>query len=210
MRIDISGILQSVVSKCRSDTDLDHWLLEECRSRHGKQHATVYKAVSDVLQRHAGHCGGSRLAAAREIAGGGSLANVQEKSTVESHTYSSLDEMSPEVRRRVEEMMRDGKTHNVTETVRHYDSSDGRPPGPEIVRAMREHLDGQAGPTGATLVTGHGGGASKWLVLLVLLFLLIGVPLLLIWLKARPPPRTSVPARTIAPRHAPQNATPRE
>ena len=51
MKIDVSELLQKILPKCKSDTELEHWLLQECRDRFGAEHAAAYKAISDHLDR---------------------------------------------------------------------------------------------------------------------------------------------------------------
>lgn len=188
MKIDVSELLKGILPKCQSDTDLDHWLLEECRARFGDEHAAAYKAISDVLARRAPDHNGSRLGAANEMTGVSS--QVQFGTTVKRQVYSSLDEMPPEIRERVEKMMREGKGSTVTENVVRWDSRDGKPPPPEVAEKIRAHMRAKGGDTPGLHVKVAGGSVLKWILILIVLLLILGIALLVMVFSGAPTERS--------------------
>jgi len=178
MKIDVSELLQTILPKCKSDTDLDHWLLEECRERFGDEHAAAYKAISDVLDRRAPDHNGSRLGAA--IAMADTSSRIQFGTTVNRQVYSSLDDMPPEMRERVERMMREGKGSMVTENVFRWDSRDGTPPPPEVAERIPALMRAEGADAPGLRVEATGGNALKWILILIVLLLAVTIAVLLV------------------------------
>ena len=177
MKVDVSGVLRSVLPNCRTEDDLDALLTEECARRYGAQHHSVLRAVSRFLDTQAKRNNESRLAAARRM--------VQGAATLEQRTFSSLDEMPPEVRARVKEMIESGKGNSVTEHVVRYDAASGAPPPPEVIAAMKDRVRQEHGPLTRTFVVGGGGGWLKAALFALALLLLIAVLALLYWMKVK-------------------------
>ena len=186
MKFNLSELLKDILPKCNSDTELDHWLLQECRDRFGAEHAAAYKAISDLLDRRAPDHSGSRLGAAVEMAGISS--QIRFGTTVKRQVYSSLEEMPPEMRERVERMMREGKGSTVTENVFRWDSRDGTPPPPEVAERIRAHMRAERGDAPGIRAEVTGGNALKWILLLVALLLIGGIALLVMVLRAATAP----------------------
>jgi len=190
MKFNLSELLETILPGCESDTELDHRLLEECRDRFGDEHAAAYKAISDLLDRRAPEHSGSRLGAA--IAMADTSSRIQFGTTVNRQVYSSLDEMPPEIRERAEKMMREGKGTMVTDNVLRWDSRDGTPPPPEIAEKIRAHMRTERADAPGLRVQVSSGGMLKWILILIVLLLIVGVALIIMVLRGNVPTETSL------------------
>lgn len=139
MKIDLSSLFDAVIERCESQDDFDDALAAECEERYPDQGAEVCEAVRRFIDRRAQ--GGSRYEVAEKLRHG--EASLEYK----SFETSSLEDLPPELRAKVEERLASGESGHVREEVTRVTSTEG---GPRLDADAfaREHFPAPRPPAG--------------------------------------------------------------
>jgi hypothetical protein len=182
MRVDVDAVCRAALAEGAGGDDLDQRVRRVCRNAFGADGERAAAGVLRVIDELAVRAECSRLEAARRIA--------QSQTTLEVSTrrWTSLEDLPPDLRKRVEEMKATDQPGVVGHVTTHeWDSSQGAPP-PEVAEALRRAIgsDGTVEPGRFAVRVGPSWPRRLALLGLVLL-LALGLALLQLWADLREP-----------------------
>ncbi len=178
MKIDVSEILRAILPSCRSESDLSQRLSDECFRMFGDAGQSAVNGIVSMLDTHARNIGLSRFEAARQLA--------DAEAIIQQQTFTSLEEVPPEIRDRMREIRSGGGNVHVTrKVVTHGPRGTMISEGGDAMSALKEHVRRDAGPFSSVLVLPGGRGRLAWVLVGIILATIVGGTFLFTYLRHR-------------------------
>ncbi|KPK59483.1 MAG: hypothetical protein AMK73_08595 [Planctomycetes bacterium SM23_32] len=176
MRVDVDAVCRAVLERGVSEASLDEQMTRICTDLFGEGHKEAARLVLRMVEDFAERQGCTRLEAVRR------LAQSQATAQVSTRRWSSLEDLPPDIRGRVAEMMESGEPEVARDVVTsRWDSQQSGPP-PEVLRALHEAIrDGKPVEPGRFKVRVGPSWVKRAAVLGVVFLAALAFALLQVW-----------------------------